>query len=268
MKAISYVSSCKVRNNNPKLNLLQSSVTTKQYFFLFTLSTETGPNKSIWSNSRGSLTVLSSIFLQEALCCLPFLHADLNDHAWNVWKVSVQCQFRSGSTFQPLPLVSTADGDKRLSLARVLLVFPEKLSMFTFGCCSKLSLISEVLVLVTWSQDQLWLVSIGVTIPLYVNGMKSRKKNQSANVPKSANQRKHKPRVWKPKKVGSKERLASPKPSTPTSCLRWSPTGRVFDLKGKIIATSESECQPDCSKGDNACTSNPQEPIIQKVFQV
>ncbi|GKB23345.1 hypothetical protein Tco_0862746 [Tanacetum coccineum] len=91
----------------------------------------------------------------------------------------------------------------------------------------------------------------------YVNGMKSRKKNQSANVSKSANQRKHKPRVWKPKKVGSKERLASPKPSTPRSCLRWSPTGRMFDLKGKIIATSESQCQPDYSKGDNACTSNP-----------
>ncbi|GJY84858.1 hypothetical protein Tco_0498884 [Tanacetum coccineum] len=98
----------------------------------------------------------------------------------------------------------------------------------------------------------------------YVNGMKSRKKNQSANVSKSANQRKHKPRVWKPKKVGSKERLASPKPSTPRSCLRWSPTGRMFDLKGKIIATSESECQPDCSKGDNACTSNPQEPINKR----
>ncbi|GJS40224.1 hypothetical protein Tco_0565267 [Tanacetum coccineum] len=83
----------------------------------------------------------------------------------------------------------------------------------------------------------------------YVNGMKSRKKNQSANVSKSANQRKHKPRVWKPKKVGSKERFASPKPSTPRSCLRWSPTGRMFNLKGKIIATSEFECQPDCSKG-------------------
>ncbi|GKA45549.1 hypothetical protein Tco_0738345, partial [Tanacetum coccineum] len=32
-------------------------------------------------------------------------------------------------------------------------------------------------------------------------------------------------------------------------------------LKGKIIATSESECQSDCFKGDNACTSNLQEPI-------
>ncbi|GJZ91520.1 hypothetical protein Tco_0663447 [Tanacetum coccineum] len=98
----------------------------------------------------------------------------------------------------------------------------------------------------------------------YVNGMKSRKKNQSANVSKSANQKKHKPKVRKPKKVGSKERLASPKPSTPSSCLRWSPTGRMFDLKGKIIATSESVCQSDCSKGDNACTSNPQEPICKR----
>ncbi|GKD55033.1 hypothetical protein Tco_1288420 [Tanacetum coccineum] len=91
----------------------------------------------------------------------------------------------------------------------------------------------------------------------YVNDMKSRKKNQSANVSKSANQKKHKPKVRKPKKVGSKERLASPKPSTPNSCLRWSLTGRMFNLKGKIIATSEYVCQSDCSKGDNACTSNP-----------
>ncbi|GJZ72650.1 hypothetical protein Tco_0636796, partial [Tanacetum coccineum] len=69
---------------------------------------------------------------------------------------------------------------------------------------------------------------------------------------------------FKAYKVGSKERLASPKPSTPRSCLRWSPTGRMFDLKGKIIATSESEYQRDCSKSDNACTSNPQEPINKR----
>ncbi|GKB20570.1 hypothetical protein Tco_0854493, partial [Tanacetum coccineum] len=98
----------------------------------------------------------------------------------------------------------------------------------------------------------------------YVNGMKSRKKNQSANVSKSANQKKHKPRVWKPKKVGSKERLVSPKPSTPRSCLKWSPTGRMFDLKRKKIETGESVCQSDCPKGDNACTSNPQVPISRR----
>ncbi|GJX38534.1 hypothetical protein Tco_0251837 [Tanacetum coccineum] len=76
--------------------------------------------------------------------------------------------------------------------------------------------------------------------------------------------RTHKAQVWKPKNVGSKERFASPKPSKPRSCLRWSPTGRFFDLKGKIIASSKSESQSDCSKGDNACTSNPQEPINKR----
>ncbi|GJU50113.1 hypothetical protein Tco_1219668 [Tanacetum coccineum] len=63
--------------------------------------------------------------------------------------------------------------------------------------------------------------------------------------------------VMKPKKVESKERLASPKPRKPRTCLRWSPTGRMFDLKGKIIISNKSESQFDCSKGDNACTSNP-----------
>nr|GEU86969.1 hypothetical protein [Tanacetum cinerariifolium] len=72
------------------------------------------------------------------------------------------------------------------------------------------------------------------------------------------------PKVCKPKNVGSKERLGSPKPSTPRSCLRWSPTGRTFYPKGKIIATSESVCQSDSSKGNNACTSNPQELISRR----
>nr|GFA56672.1 hypothetical protein [Tanacetum cinerariifolium] len=44
----------------------------------------------------------------------------------------------------------------------------------------------------------------------YVNGMKSRKKNQSANVSKSANQNKHKANVKNLKKSGSKESPASP----------------------------------------------------------
>nr|GFA11108.1 hypothetical protein [Tanacetum cinerariifolium] len=58
--------------------------------------------------------------------------------------------------------------------------------------------------------------------------------------------------------------LASPKPSKPRSFLRWSPTGRLFDLKGKIIASSKSESQSDSSKGDNACTSKPLEPTINR----
>ncbi|GJZ18209.1 retrovirus-related pol polyprotein from transposon TNT 1-94 [Tanacetum coccineum] len=98
----------------------------------------------------------------------------------------------------------------------------------------------------------------------YVNDMNSHGKKQKANVSNTENQKKQKPKVMKPKKVGSNERLASPKPSKPSSCLRWSPTGRLFDLKGKIIASSKSESQSDCSNGDNTCTSNPSEPTIKR----
>ncbi|GKA61438.1 retrovirus-related pol polyprotein from transposon TNT 1-94 [Tanacetum coccineum] len=103
----------------------------------------------------------------------------------------------------------------------------------------------------------------GVCVLNYVNGMNSCNANQSANVSNVVNQKKHKPNVRKSKKLGSKERLASPKPSKPRSCLRWSPTGRMFYLKGKLIASSESECQSDNSNGDNACTFNPHEPMIK-----
>nr|GFA07015.1 hypothetical protein [Tanacetum cinerariifolium] len=98
----------------------------------------------------------------------------------------------------------------------------------------------------------------------YVNDMNSRGKKQKTNVSINENQKKQKPKVKKTKKVGSIERLASPKPSKPRSFLRWSPTGRLFDLKGKIITSSESDSQSDCSKGDSACTSNPLEPTIKR----
>ncbi|GJY68071.1 retrovirus-related pol polyprotein from transposon TNT 1-94 [Tanacetum coccineum] len=75
----------------------------------------------------------------------------------------------------------------------------------------------------------------------YVNGMNSHGKKQKENVSNIANQMKHKPHVKKPKKVGSKERLASSKPSKPRMCLRWLPTRRIFDLCGKIIESSDSE---------------------------
>nr|GEV19582.1 hypothetical protein [Tanacetum cinerariifolium] len=74
------------------------------------------------------------------------------------------------------------------------------------------------------------------------------------------NQKKHQPKVKKTKKVGFSERLATPNPSKTIFFLRWSPTGRLFDLKGKIIKSSESESQSDCSNGDNTCTSNTLEP--------
>nr|GEU29655.1 hypothetical protein [Tanacetum cinerariifolium] len=78
-------------------------------------------------------------------------------------------------------------------------------------------------------------------------------KKQKANVSIKEKQKNHQPKVKKPKKVGFIERLATPKPSKPRFLLRWSPTGRLFDQKGKIVDSSESESQSDCSTGDNIC---------------
>nr|GEZ62384.1 ribonuclease H-like domain-containing protein [Tanacetum cinerariifolium] len=64
-----------------------------------------------------------------------------------------------------------------------------------------------------------------------VNALNSRANKLCANVPPSANQKRHRIQVWKPKQVGSKERLA-PKPRLPRFSLKWSPSGRSFDLKG------------------------------------
>ncbi|GKC15643.1 hypothetical protein Tco_1012425 [Tanacetum coccineum] len=102
-----------------------------------------------------------------------------------------------------------------------------------------------------------------VCVLMYVTDMNFCSDKHSANISNTTNQKKHMPKITKPKKLGSKERLASPEPSRPRTCLRWSPTRRMFNLKGKIIASSESECQSDSSSGDNACTSNPKEPTSQ-----
>nr|GEW33801.1 hypothetical protein [Tanacetum cinerariifolium] len=62
--------------------------------------------------------------------------------------------------------------------------------------------------------------------------------------------------VWKPKQVGSKERLAN-KPRLPRLSLKWSPSGRIFDQKGKLVASKGTNCPND----DKAYTSYPQEPM-------
>nr|GEU94368.1 hypothetical protein [Tanacetum cinerariifolium] len=98
----------------------------------------------------------------------------------------------------------------------------------------------------------------------YVNGKTSRGKKHKANVSIKEKQKKHQPQVKKPKKVGFIERLATPKPRKPRFLLRSSPTGRLFDQNGKIVDSSESESQSDCSNGDNACTSNTLEPKIKR----
>nr|GEW90275.1 uncharacterized mitochondrial protein AtMg00820-like [Tanacetum cinerariifolium] len=108
------------------------------------------------------------------------------------------------------------------------------------------------------------LVMHDVCLRNYMNGKTSRGEKQKANVSIKEKQTKHQPKVKKTKKVGFIERLATPKPKKSRFFLRWSPTGRLFDLKGKIIDSSEPESQSDCSHGENACTSNTLEPKIKR----
>nr|GEV22210.1 hypothetical protein [Tanacetum cinerariifolium] len=133
--------------------------------------------------------------------------------------------------------------------------------------CNNVKLATEdVKSKVVYAMCKQCLISVNHDVCLlnYVNDMNSHGKKQKANVSINENQKKQKPKVKKLNKVGSIKRLASPKPGKPRSFLSWSPTGRLFDLKGKIIASSKSESQSNYSKGDNACTSNPMEPTIKR----
>nr|GFB85580.1 hypothetical protein [Tanacetum cinerariifolium] len=97
-----------------------------------------------------------------------------------------------------------------------------------------------------------------------VNGKNSCGKNQKAKVSVKEIQKKYLPKVSKPKKVGTRESLATPKPRKSRLLLRWSPTGKLFDKDGKIVDSNESKSQFDCYNGDNACTSNILEPKIKR----
>ncbi|GJZ26190.1 hypothetical protein Tco_0570443 [Tanacetum coccineum] len=94
----------------------------------------------------------------------------------------------------------------------------------------------------------------------YVNDMNSRADNQSANVSKRKNQKKHKENGKKSKELGSKGRFASSKPSKPRTCLRWIPTGRIFAMCGKLTASSKTENKSKKTVCDSGSTSNPSEP--------
>nr|GFC65670.1 integrase, catalytic region, zinc finger, CCHC-type, peptidase aspartic, catalytic [Tanacetum cinerariifolium] len=72
----------------------------------------------------------------------------------------------------------------------------------------------------------------------YVNGKKSHGRKHKANVSKSETQQKNQPEDKKPKNVGPRESLATPKPRKPRFLLRWSPTRKMFDSAGKLVALS------------------------------
>nr|GFB83701.1 retrovirus-related Pol polyprotein from transposon TNT 1-94 [Tanacetum cinerariifolium] len=75
-----------------------------------------------------------------------------------------------------------------------------------------------------------------------VNGKKYRGRKHKANVSKNETQKEYRPKVSKSKNVGTRESLATPKPRKPRFLLRWSPTGKMFDSAGKIVAPNDSGC--------------------------
>nr|GFA20336.1 retrovirus-related Pol polyprotein from transposon TNT 1-94 [Tanacetum cinerariifolium] len=99
---------------------------------------------------------------------------------------------------------------------------------------------------------------------IYVNGKIPRGKKQTAKVSVKEIQKNYQPKIAKPKKIRTRESLATPKPSKSRFILRWSPTGKLFDTGGKIVDYSESKSTSNCSNGDNACTSNTMEPKIKR----
>nr|GEU54503.1 hypothetical protein [Tanacetum cinerariifolium] len=135
------------------------------------------------------------------------------------------------------------------------------------SACNNIKLDSQnVISKVVCAMCKQCLISVNHDVCLrnYVNGKNSHGKKHKANVSIKEKQKIHQPHVKKTKKVGFIERLATPKPRKPRFLLRWSPTGRLFNQKGKIVDSSESETQSDCSNGDNTCTSNTLEPKIKR----
>nr|GEZ95131.1 hypothetical protein [Tanacetum cinerariifolium] len=111
-----------------------------------------------------------------------------------------------------------------------------------------------------------WLISVNrdKCLSNYVIGKNSHGKNQKAKVSVKEIQKKYQAKVAKPKKAGTHESLATPKPRKSRLILRWSPTGKMFNQEGKLVDLSESKSKSDCSNGDNACTSNILEPKIKR----
>nr|GEZ63225.1 hypothetical protein [Tanacetum cinerariifolium] len=94
-------------------------------------------------------------------------------------------------------------------------------------------------------------------------------KKQKANVSKNETQKEYRPKVSKSKNVGTRDSLATPKPRKPRFLLRWSPTGKMFDLVGKLVAPSglpkikyhkEHLC-PSCEQGKSKRASHPPKPV-------
>nr|GEY63997.1 hypothetical protein [Tanacetum cinerariifolium] len=79
----------------------------------------------------------------------------------------------------------------------------------------------------------------------YENDKNSYGKKQKAKVYVKEIQMKYQPKATKSKKVELYKSLATPKSRKPRFLLRWSPTGRLFDQEGKLVASNNSESYSD-----------------------
>nr|GEZ67627.1 retrovirus-related Pol polyprotein from transposon TNT 1-94 [Tanacetum cinerariifolium] len=73
------------------------------------------------------------------------------------------------------------------------------------------------------------------------NAKNSCGKNQNEKVSVKEIQMKYQPKVLKPKQVGIRKSLATPKPRKSRLLFRWSPTGKLFNQKGKLVDSTESK---------------------------
>nr|GFC06434.1 hypothetical protein [Tanacetum cinerariifolium] len=70
-----------------------------------------------------------------------------------------------------------------------------------------------------------------------LNGLSSTGKHK-ANVSKNETQKEYRQMVSKSKNIGTHKSLATPEPRKPRFLLKWSPTGKMFDPAGKVVAPS------------------------------
>ncbi|GJV63798.1 hypothetical protein Tco_1474626 [Tanacetum coccineum] len=227
------------------------------------------PNKPINASVRINLIIVS----QPHVITKEDANSDLNGLYFigvNITTKTRRPQPRSNTKNDRVPSVSKSSCIKNKEVEveehhRNLLLFRKKKHMSSE--CNNIKLAiqnAKTKVVCDMCKQCLIIANHDVCVLNYVNSMNSHGKTQKANVSYTENQKKQKPMVKKPRKVDSRGRLASPTPSEPSICRRWSPTRRIFYCNGKIIKSRASKCQSDNCPGNNACTSNPLEPYIKR----
>nr|GEZ58271.1 retrovirus-related Pol polyprotein from transposon TNT 1-94 [Tanacetum cinerariifolium] len=152
--------------------------------------------------------------------------------------------------------VSTPQESKGVNNAQVIALGMFRISLNKVSREAKKVPNTDVISKVVCAKCKKCLISVNHDVCLnFVNGKKSRGRKHKANISMNETQKEYRPKVSKPKNVGTHESLATPKHRKPRFLLRWSPTGKMFDQYGKLVAPSNSESHVDCSNDDNACCS-------------